>query len=117
MNNLSQLYIALGYCVFMLALSIVFLKFPPKKINDLYGYRTNRSKKNKDIWVAANSYWTSLFFKLNIAAFAIPLLLYFIYPEQMVLITVVVSTFLLLTTIPTTEMYLNKNFDKDGNRI
>lgn len=31
--------------LFMIA-GLVLLKFPPKKINSLYGYRTNSSMKN-----------------------------------------------------------------------
>ena len=105
-----------GYCAFMLVLALVFLKFPPKKINSLYGYRTERSMRNEVVWEAANNYWTKLFVKLNIAAFVIPAIVYYIYPAQIVLITVIASTMLLLATIPLTEKYLNKNFDKDGNR-
>lgn len=106
-----------GYCAFMLALAIIFLKFPPKKINAIYGYRTARSMKNEDIWQAANSYWTLLFVKLNIVAFIVPAISYVLFPAQIVLITVIASTILLLATIPVTEHYLNKNFDKEGKRI
>jgi len=28
-------------------------KFPPKKINPIYGYRTRRSRKSKEAWVYA----------------------------------------------------------------
>lgn len=32
------------------------LKFPPKKINFLYGYRTNSSMKNQERWDFAQKY-------------------------------------------------------------
>ena len=35
-------------------LSIIFLKFPPKKINNLYGYRTYKAMLNQEIWDFAN---------------------------------------------------------------
>lgn len=35
-------------------LSIIFWKFPPKKINNLYGYRTFKAMQNQDIWSFAN---------------------------------------------------------------
>lgn len=34
----------------------IMLKFPPKKINYLYGYRTSASMKNQDQWDFAQSY-------------------------------------------------------------
>ncbi len=40
----------------MLVLALLFRKFPPKKINDLYGYRTARSMKSEEAWAYANSY-------------------------------------------------------------
>lgn len=35
-------------------LSILFYKFPPKKINSLYGYRTVKAMQNQQIWDFAN---------------------------------------------------------------
>ncbi len=36
-------------------ISILFWKFPPKKINSLYGYRTPKATQNQQIWDYANS--------------------------------------------------------------
>jgi len=116
-SDFEALLFSLGYCAFMLVLSIIFYKFPPKKINNFYGYRTFRSKKNQDVWTASNTYWALLFLKLNIVTFAIPVIIYLSYPQQTIISTIIGSTILLLATIPVTEVYLNKNFDKDGNRI
>ena len=58
----NQLYIALGYCAFMLLLGWLLKKFPPKKINHLYGYRTQWSMKNEATWEAANTYSSLVFF-------------------------------------------------------
>lgn len=41
--------------VFVVA-GFIMLKFPPKKINFLYGYRTSASMKNQDQWDFAQSY-------------------------------------------------------------
>ena len=38
----------------MVILTYIFYKFPPKKINPLYGYRTNRSMQNQKVWDFAN---------------------------------------------------------------
>ncbi|NDK18693.1 MAG: hypothetical protein COS42_07420 [Flavobacteriales bacterium CG03_land_8_20_14_0_80_35_15] len=41
--------------IFMLA-GFIMLKFPPKKINSLYGYRTNSSMKNQERWDFSQKY-------------------------------------------------------------
>lgn len=38
----------------------IMLKFPPKKINMLYGYRTNRSMKNQEQWDFSQKYSAKL---------------------------------------------------------
>ena len=35
--------------------------FPPRKINGIYGYRTNRSMKNQTNWIAANKLASFIF--------------------------------------------------------
>jgi len=37
-------------------LAIIMLKFPPKDINSLYGYRTKNSMQNKERWTFAQKY-------------------------------------------------------------
>ena len=68
-SDQNQLYMALGYCAFMLLLGWLLKKFPPKKINHLYGYRTQRSMKNQATWEAANTYSTLVFFKVSLYGF------------------------------------------------
>ena len=41
--------------IFMLA-GFIMLKFPPKKINSLYGYRTSSSMKNRERWDFSQKY-------------------------------------------------------------
>lgn len=38
----------------------IILKFPPKKINMLYGYRTTRSMKNQEQWDFSQKYSAKL---------------------------------------------------------
>ena len=52
----NQLYIALGYCGLMLFIAWLLKKYPPKKINHLYGYRTATSMKSQESWVFAQQY-------------------------------------------------------------
>jgi len=115
MTNEEQLYLALGYCTLMVFLAIIFKSFPPTKINSLYGYRTRRSMTNDTIWKAANTFWPNLFLKLNIACFILPGILYFTFPQQNLLTTVIINTVLVIAIIFITERHLNQSFDKDGN--
>ena len=113
----NQLYMALGYCTFMLLLGWLLKKFAPKKINHLYGYRTQRSMKNQATWEVANTYSSLVFFKVSLYSFFIPVGLYFLYPQLNVLITVVTNTLLLLYVIYATEKQLKTRFDTQGNRL
>lgn len=112
-----QLFLSFGYCLFLTVLAIIFSAFPPKNINMLYGYRTTFSMLNQETWDAANSYWISFLMKMSIFNFIFPVVGYFAFPKYNVLITVIATTITLLVTIPFTEMFLKKNFDKNGNRI
>ena len=113
----NQLYIALGYCAFMLLLGWLLKKYPPKKINHLYGYRTQRSMKNQATWEAANTYSSLVFFKVSLYSFFIPVALYFLYPQQSVLFTIITNTLLLLYVLYATEKHLKARFDIQGNPL
>ena len=116
-SDQNQLYMALGYCAFMLLLGWLLKKFPPKKINHLYGYRTQRSMKNQATWEAANTYSTLVFFKVSLYSFLIPVALYFLYPKLNVLITIITNTLLLLYVLYATEKDLKTRFDTQGNPL
>ena len=115
MEAQEQFLMALGYLVFMLVVSLIFVKIPPKKINYLYGYRTRRSMANQEIWKAANTYSARLMVKITLISMVFPPVLYFVYPEKNLLITIIIHTVLLLSTLVFTGKHLDKNFDKDGN--
>ena len=113
----NQLYIALGYCAFMLLLGWLLKKYPPKIINHLYGYRTQRSMKNQATWEAANTYSSLVFFKVSLYSFFIPVALYFLYPQLNVLFTIITNTLLLLYVLYATEKHLKARFDIQGNPL
>lgn len=114
MSEKEQLLLGLGYCVFLLIIFGIFQRFPPKKINYLYGYRTGRSMKNQQTWKAANEYSTKLSIKLCLYSLVFPILLYFVYPEYNFLITVIVNTLLIILIYWFTEAYLKERFNEDG---
>lgn len=55
MSNPLFLIPALTGGIFFLV-GLIMKYFPPKEINGLYGYRTNRSMKNKTAWDFAQKY-------------------------------------------------------------
>jgi len=115
METQNQLFMAIGYLTFILLISFIFVKFPPKKINHLYGYRTRRSMTNQEIWKVANKYSAELMVKFSLISMVFPPVLYFVYPKNNLLITIIIQTALLFSTLYFTEKYLDKYFDKDGN--
>jgi len=111
----EQLIVALGYCALLFILALIFQKFPAKKINWIYGYRTNRSMKNETIWKAANTYSMNHMVKVCGLSFLLPALLYFLYDPYLLLITIIVHTLLILSVFLYTELYLDKHFNSDGS--
>ncbi|HBB49190.1 MAG TPA: hypothetical protein DCZ44_06115 [Flavobacteriaceae bacterium] len=110
----NELFLSLGYCGFMLALFLIFQAFPPKKINHIYGYRTARSMANETVWKDANNYSMKLGVQLGLWGMLLPLFYYFIWPEQLLLATVITHTGLLLLIVIGTERYLDQRYDKKG---
>ena len=43
-----------------LVVGVVFWMYPPKKINEFYGYRTTRSRKSQEAWDFAQRYSAKL---------------------------------------------------------
>ena len=51
--------------------AFITMKFPPKKINSIYGYRTARSMKSQENWDKAHRYSSRLMLKQGIVMLAI----------------------------------------------
>jgi len=124
----------MGYWIFMLAMGLlfpaimilfgaVFTKTAPKKINHIFGYRTDMSMKNRDTWAFAHKYIGKVWFCLGLLLIpitVIPMLFVIGNSENVVatvgLIVSFVNTVTLIVPIFFTEKALNKAFDKDGKR-
>lgn len=72
MYNLEHIInpLSLSGLVFVIVGIIMYL-FPPKNINMLYGYKTNKSMKNQDTWDFAQIYAAK---KMSITGFVMLLL-------------------------------------------
>lgn len=64
-NNPLLLIPTLTGFIFIIA-GFIQYKFPPKSINAFYGYRTNRSMRNKKSWNFAQLYSSKLMMKLGL---------------------------------------------------
>ena len=124
----------MGFWIFMLAMGLLFpaimilfgsmfMKSAPKKINYIFGYRTDMSMKNRDTWEFAHKYIGRLWFRLGfllIPITVIPLLFVIGNSENVVgtvgLIVSFINTVVLIVPIFFTEKALNRVFNKDGNR-
>ena len=104
----------------ILVVGIVFWMYPPKKINEFYGYRTTRSRKSQEAWDFAQRYSAKLMTIFGLAALIVAaaahlfrnslcfnsdfLMLYDIC------ITLPLSIIVVLSPIVLTELELRKRF-------
>lgn len=105
--------------VFLLGGAITFI-FPPKKINHLYGYRTERSMKNIETWKAANRFASKIMMLASVDLFLIGLILYWadVKNENIWAAVTIVSVILVAVIIYLlTENYLKEKFDEEGKPI
>ena len=124
----------MGFWIFMLAMGLLFpvvmilfgtmfMKSAPKKIDYIFGYRTDMSMKNRDTWEFAHKYIGKLWFRfglLLIPSTVISMLFVISKTENIVgtvgLIVGFINTIVLIVPIFFTEKALNRTFDKDGKR-
>jgi len=102
--------------VILILVGVITMKYPPKKINHFYGYRTRRSMSNQVIWDYANALAAKMILTLGFVLLIIGIISYLITPMK----SPVISLFALLIGIGVgmywCETQLNKHFDKNGNR-
>jgi uncharacterized membrane protein len=92
-------------------LSFLFYKYPPKKINGLYGYRTYQSMQNQENWDFANTISSKFMLKSTILSFILALIFQnttSIFIDYKILITLVIYIFPLLMVFPYTEKKLKE---------
>lgn len=109
--------------VIMIAAGISLLKAAPKKINSVYGYRTELSMKNQDTWEFAQKYCGKVWLRgglILLPVAVIPMLLVIGKSTEIVgivgSIIGMLGVVVLIASIFPTESALRKNFDERGNR-
>ncbi len=119
MNFLFAGLYALTGLVFV-AIGLLTKKFPPKKINWWYGYRTPRSMKNQDTWTEANRFASELSQKIGWVLITIgvaaSIVFRKLYDANLILFFIFLMFSALLMFV-LTEKHLAFLFDKEGKRI
>lgn len=103
--------------IIFILLGFILIKYPPKEINGIYGYRTPLSKKNQDTWDVAQKYGGVSMLILGIVngifgiwAIIQPIA---INNEIVQLIVVLIGVIVMIVV---DEIHLRKLFNKDGSR-
>ena len=96
--------------------SVIFYFFPPKKINVIYGYRTNKAMKNDTVWQFANTFFNKQFLKYSAISIIAALILASI-SKELTWQPMAIMILSLAVSVIKTEQELNKNFDADGKKL
>ena len=118
-----MLFVVLLMPLTMVGFDLVFMKNPPKRINDFYGYRTKRSMRNQDTWIFAHHFFGKLWLVCGLVCVPlslVPMCLVADKSNDLIgmtgLIVVFLQAILMLTPIILTEKALKKNYDEFGRR-
>jgi uncharacterized membrane protein len=106
---------ALLTSVLLFAFGVYWRYYPPKKINNLYGYRTRRSMANQTVWDYANKVGAQMLFSLGWISFILTLVVFSIVLKYIVIVNMALVLAGLGIGIYWCETKINKKFDKNGN--
>jgi len=104
-DNLNQLPIMTG--AILIIAGAVMYKFPPKKVNILYGYRTMSSMKSQERWDFSQKFSSKELMKIGVFLLPVSLLGFLDISEGIINGIVILSIFI---PILTTEIALRKKF-------
>ncbi len=118
MNWLTPLFLIPIICgpIFILA-GVVMLKFPPKDINALYGYRTKSSMVSKERWDFAQRFGANQLIKWGIIMILTSGLGLIIQIPEMVALIFALGLLIILSIFPIvlTEKAIKKKFKNHGD--
>lgn len=105
-----------GLGIIFLIAGFIFKILPPKKINSIYGYRTNISMKNQDTWNVAQKYSANSMIILGIVYAALEFILSQLIKNLAVSYQGIIFFIGVVVMLIFDEMHLRKIFNKDGSR-
>jgi uncharacterized membrane protein len=102
----------------LMAVAVLFRIFPPKRINPLYGYRTERSMSSQEIWDEANRYSANLLLVLSAALCGYACAAMALFEGTVpALSTAAGAVAGLIALVALTERHLNRTFGRDGTKM
>ncbi|TMM30578.1 SdpI family protein [Polaribacter aestuariivivens] len=113
MNPLTYILTTNGL---LFLLSIIFWKFPPKKINAIYGYRTPKAMQNQQIWDFANNVFNKNLLIYSGISFLAGLVFANFATKELSWQPMVLVLLSILVSIIKTERALSDNFTDEGQR-
>jgi len=96
----------------ILAVGLIYKFFPPKKINNWYGYRTARSMNSQEVWEYANKLGPNLIFAGGFLSILVGSITAYIQPEKANTAALVAMFVGAIGGIVWIEGKLNKKFGK-----
>lgn len=112
----NTLFISFLVGFIFLITALITLKFPPKKINYLYGYRTTASMKSQEIWDFAQRYSGIKMIQAGLFLMLISFVNVFLNFKDEFLSVVFGMVFIIAAVIylfVSTEKAIRKNFPND----
>jgi hypothetical protein len=99
--------------IFIIA-GIVLLKFPPKKINAIYGYRTSSSMKSQERWDFAQIYSAKETIKLGLFFVLCGFIGFVIHPNEIIgtILGMGFLTSMIIILIIRVELAIKKKFKR-----
>lgn len=110
-ENTYQMILLAGIIFFILG--FITQKFPPKKINTFYGYRTNASMKNQKQWDFAQQYASTKMMQLAIAMMLCSFFKIILKEQNEKLISLIVLLSGVFYLLFTTEKAIRNKFPSD----
>ncbi|MEM0541502.1 SdpI family protein [Flavobacterium sp. j3] len=92
--------------------ALISLRFPPKKINHFYGYRTANSMKNQEVWNFSQKFSSIKMMQSGLFLFAISFLglLFHLNETAQLIVGITLSFLVCIFLFFTTEKAIKKNF-------
>ena len=113
--NNPLFFICVSTGLVFIVTAIITSKYPPKKINHIYGYRTKNSMMSKERWDFAQEYSTELMQKYGIVMVLLGFLGYFTSYSTIIstLIAIGIIIFLTIAIMYKTEKALKEQFEDE----
>jgi len=115
MNLLSPFFLTLGPSGLCIAAAGWFQsRFPPKKINRTYGYRTAKSMANDDAWHFAQDYSAGRMLRYGLVTCAISPLGWFLHWDPVVQVVLGLLALVppIVLVVVTTERAISQQFEQ-----